>query len=91
MLSLIPLTTLTMTTLISVWTAADARRSTAAVVHTLWIAQGSTTVWPDIALLALANLVLVASAAIGTLLVTLRIRTCQQKIKAKHLEVLFGH
>lgn len=68
------LTSFTVATLVALRAAADARRSAAAVVHALRVAQRRSAVLSDVALLTLADLVLVAPATVCTLLVTLRVR-----------------
>lgn len=74
-----------MASLVALRTTTDSRRCTAAVVHALWIAESRLTVLADISLLALADLILVAPSSVGTLLVTLGVRTYYHNYRYKYL------
>ena len=65
------LTSLTVPSLKTCWTATHPRSSTTTTIHALWIAQSCLAVLPHIAFRTLANLLIVAPATIGTFLVTL--------------------
>lgn len=63
-----------MAPLVTLRAAADPRSRAAAVVHALRVTQRCSAVLPDVALLALADFVLVAPTAVGALFVTLGVR-----------------